>query len=145
MNKDIREVKKVVSSIHMGNLLFRNYINRTKDEKLKKELIQILERFESHVDHFKSMTNKYDLKNVEKLNFGQEMVLSVQLMKHHKNDFGIIQEALRGLNMGTLGMLDFVYNNPDMYKDIKDYAMVVLKDYDILQERLHKFSLETYC
>ena len=47
--------------------------------------------------------------------------------------------------MGTLGMLDFVYNNPDMYKDIKDYAMVVLKDYDILQERLHKFSLETYC
>lgn len=145
MNKDIREVKKVVSSIHMGNLLFRNYINRTKDEKLKKELIQILERFESHVDHFKNMTNKYDLKNVEKLNFGQEMVLSVQLMKHHKNDFGIIQEALRGLNMGTLGMLDFVYNNPDMYKDIKDYAMVVLKDYDILQERLHKFSLETYC
>ncbi len=145
MNKDIREVKKVVSSIHMGNLLFRNYINRTKDEKLKKELIQILERFESHVDYFKSMTKKYDLKNVEKLNFGQEMVLSVQLMKHHKNDFGIIQEALRGLNMGTLGMLDFVYNNPDMYKDIKDYAMVVLKDYDILQERLHKFSLETYC
>ena len=145
MNKDIREVKKVVSSIHMGNLLFRNYINRTKDEKLKKELIQILERFESHVDYFKSLTKKYDLKNVEKLNFGQEMVLSVQLMKHHKNDFGIIQEALRGLNMGTLGMLDFVYNNPDMYKDIKDYAMVVLKDYDILQERLHKFSLETYC
>ena len=145
MNKDIREVKKVVSSIHMGNLLFRNYINRTKDEKLKKELIQILERFESHVDYFKTLTKKYELKNVEKLNFGQEMVLSVQLMKHHKNDFGIIQEALRGLNMGTLGMLDFVYNNPDMYKDIKDYAMVVLKDYDILQERLHKFSLETYC
>ena len=80
MNKDIREVKKVVSSIHMGNLLFRNYINRTKDEKLKKELIQILERFESHVDYFKSLTKKYDLKNVEKLNFGQEMVLSVQLM-----------------------------------------------------------------
>lgn len=145
MNSDVKDVKKVISSIHMGNLLFRNYINRTKDEKLKRELMQILERFESHVEHYKNMTKKYNLKNVEKLNVGQEMVLSVQLMKHHKNDFGIIQEALRGLNMGTLGMLDFIYNNPNIYKDIKDYSMVVLKDYDILKERLHKFTLETYC
>lgn len=145
MNSDVKDVKKVISSIHMGNLLFRNYINRTKDEKLKRELMQILERFESHVEHYKNMTKKYNLKNVEKLNMGQEMVLSVQLMKHHKNDFGIIQEALRGLNMGTLGMLDFIYNNPNIYKDIKDYSMVVLKDYDILKERLHKFTLETYC
>ena len=69
----------------------------------------------------------------------------MQLMKQYKDDFCIVSDALKGLNMGTLGMLDFIYNNQEVQHDVKEYAKVVLKDYDILKERLHKFTLETYC
>ena len=69
----------------------------------------------------------------------------MQLMKQYKNDFAIVSDALKGLNMGMLGILDFIYNNKRVDESVKDYAKVVLKDYDLLTERLHKFSLETYC
>ena len=145
VNSDVKEIKKVVSSMHMGNLLFKSYINRTEDEKLKKELMKVLDRFEAHVNKYKMVCQKYHIENIDKLNFKQEVSLNIQLMKQYKNDFGIISDALKGLNMGTLGMLDFIYKNKNINNEIKEYSKEVLKDYDILKERLHKFSLETYC
>lgn len=145
MNSDVKEIKKVVSSMHMGNLLFKSYIERTKDEKLKVELAKILDRFEAHVNKYKMVCRKYHIDNIERLSFRQEVSLNFQLLKQYRNDFGIISDALKGLNMGTLGMLDFIYNNQNVNDEIKEYSKVVLKDYDILKERLHKFSLETYC
>lgn len=145
MNSDIKEIRKVVSSMHMGNLLFKNYISKATDESLKKELSKILDRFEAHVNKYKIVCSKYHVDNIDKFNLRQELSLNMQLLKQYKNDFGIISDALRGLNMGTLGMLDFIYNNKNINNEIKDYSKEVLKDYDILKERLHKFSLETYC
>lgn len=145
MNSDVKEIKKVVSSMHMGNLLFKSYIERTKDDELKKELSKILDRFEAHVNKYKMVCQKYNINNIDKLNFRQEVSLNFQLMKQYRNDFGIISDALKGLNMGTLGMLDFIYYNKNINDEIKEYSKEVLKDYDILKERLHKFSLETYC
>lgn len=145
MNNEAKEIKKVVSSMHMGNILFKSYINRTKDEELRRELAKILDRFEAHVNKYKVVCGKYHIDNIDKLNIRQEVSLNFQLMKQYKNDFGIISDALKGLNMGTLGMLDFIYNNKNINNEIKEYSKEVLKDYDILKERLHKFSLETYC
>lgn len=146
MNKQTnKEIKKVVSSMHMGNYLFKSYIQRTNDEKLKIELQNVLDRFESHVNKFKIVTEKYNIKNIDKFSFSQEIGINMQLMKQYKTDFAIVSDALKGLNMGMLGMLDFIYKNKDVDESVKDYAKVVLKDYDILTERLHKFSLETYC
>lgn len=145
VNSDVKEIKKVVSSMHMGNLLFKSYIERTKDDELKKELSKILDRFEAHVNKYKMVCQKYNINNIDKLNFRQEVSLNFQLMKQYRNDFGIISDALKGLNMGTLGMLDFIYYNKNINDEIKEYSKEVLKDYDILKERLHKFSLETYC
>lgn len=142
---NIKEIKKVVSSIHMGNLLYKSYIKKTDDETLRSELAKVLERFEKHVDEFKKLSSKYNVKSIEKLNLRQETVLNFQLLKQYKTDFDILADALRGLNMGTIGMLDFIYKNEEMDKEIKKYAEGVLKDYDILRERLHKFGVETYC
>lgn len=144
-NQTNKEIKKVVSSMHMGNYLFKSYIKRTKDEKLKAELQNVLDRFISHVNKFKIVTNKYHVKNIDKFSFAQEVGINMQLMKQYKSDFAIVSDALKGLNMGMLGMLDFIYKNKNIDENVKDYAKVVLKDYDILTERLHKFSLETYC
>lgn len=144
-NQTNKEIKKVVSSMHMGNYLFKSYIKRTKDEKLKAELQNVLDRFVSHVNKFKIVTNKYHVKNIDKFSFAQEVGINMQLMKQYKSDFAIVSDALKGLNMGMLGMLDFIYKNKNIDENVKDYAKVVLKDYDILTERLHKFSLETYC
>lgn len=145
MNSETKEIRKVVSSMHMGNLLYKNYINKALDEDLKKELMKVLDRFEAHVNKYKVVCGKYHIDNIDKLNLRQELTLNMQLLKQYKNDFDIISDALRGLNMGTLGMLEFIYNNKNVNSEIKDYSKVVLKDYDILKERLHKFSLETYC
>ena len=146
MNSQInKEIKKVVSSMRMGNYLFKSYIKRTNDEKLKVELQNVLDRFESHINKIKIVSTKYHVKNIEKLSFKQELGLNMQLMKQYKNDFSIVSDALKGLNMGMLGMLDFIYKNKNVDESVKDYAKVVLKDYDLLTERLHKFSLETYC
>lgn len=144
-NENEKELKKVVSSMHMGNILFKDYINRTKDEKLKKELTTVLNRFENHTNSFKKLARKYEIDNIDKLTLRQEMGIKFQKIKKHQNDFGIITEVLRGLNMGMLGMLDFVYNNKNIDHEFKDYALEVLKDYDLLNERIHKFSLENYC
>ena len=129
----------------MGNLLYKSYIKKTDDETLRSELAKVLERFEKHVDEFKKLSSKYNVKSIEKLNLRQETVLNFQLLKQYKTDFDILADALRGLNMGTIGMLDFIYKNEEMDKEIKKYAEGVLKDYDILRERLHKFGVETYC
>ncbi len=145
MGKHEKEIKKVVSSMHMGNLLYKNYIKKTNDELLKKELMRVLNRFENHVDKMKEVCNRYQIDNVDKLNIRQELSLSVQLMKQYKNDYAILSDAIKGLNMGTLGMLDFIHNNQKINYEIKDYSKEILKDYDILKERLHKFGLETYC
>lgn len=145
MGKHEKEIKKVVSSMHMGNLLYKNYIKKTNDELLKKELMRVLNRFENHVDKMKEVCNRYQIDNVDKLNVRQELSLSVQLMKQYKNDYAILSDAIKGLNMGTLGMLDFIHNNQKINYEIKDYSKEILKDYDILKERLHKFGLETYC
>ncbi len=145
MGKHEKEIKKVVSSMHMGNLLYKNYIKKTNDEALKKELMRVLNRFETHVDNMKLVCRKYQIDNIDKLNARQELSLSVQLMKQYKNDYAILSDAIKGLNMGTLGMLDFIHNNQNISYDIKDYSKEILKDYDILKERLHKFGLETYC
>lgn len=144
-NQTNKEIKKVVSSMRMGNYLFKNYIRRTKDEKLKEELKNVTDRFESHINKFKIVSNKYHVKNIERLSFPQELSLNMQLIKQYKNDFAIVSDALKGLNIGMLGILDFIYKNKFVDESVKDYAKVVLKDYDILTERLHKFSLETYC
>lgn len=140
-----KEIKKVVSSMHMGNLLFKSYINKTNNEKLKKELLLVLDRFESHLNKLKIVSRKYYVDNIDKLSFRQEMTLNLQLMKRFKSDFDIVSEALKGLSMGTIGMLDFIYYNKEIDGEVLDYAKVILKDYDILKERLHKFSIETYC
>ena len=145
MGKHEKEIKKVVSSMHMGNLLYKNYIKKTNDELLKKELMRVLNRFENHVDKMKEVCSRYQIDNVDKLNVRQELSLSVQLMKQYKNDYAILSDAIKGLNMGTLGMLDFIHNNQKINYEIKDYSKEILKDYDILKERLHKFGLETYC
>ena len=142
---NIKEIKKVVSSIHMGNLLYKSYIKKADDQALRGELAKVLERFEKHVDEFKKLANKFNVKNIERLNLRQEAVLNFQLLKQYKTDFDILADALRGLNMGTIGMLDFIYKNGEMDQSIKKYAEGVLKDYDILKERLHKFGVETYC
>ena len=76
-----KEIKKVVSSMHMGNLLFKSYINKTNNEKLKKELLLVLDRFESHLNKLKIVSRKYYVDNIDKLSFRQEMTLNLQLMK----------------------------------------------------------------
>ena len=60
MNKQTnKEIRKVVSSMRMGNYLFKSYIRRTHDEKLKDELQNVLDRFESHINKFRVVSAKY--------------------------------------------------------------------------------------
>ena len=126
------ELNKFLSYMHMGNTIYRIYLEHAKkleNEKLIHLIIEIQEIFKTHEEAIANLIM---------------MGVYKEKLKTFDNAFDICLSAIKATNMGMISALRFLDENKELSKGIKEYIIKVIDDYGIIINKLKEFLLQEY-
>ena len=141
------ELNKFLSYMHMGNTIYRIYLEHAKkleNEKLIHLIIEIQEIFKTHEEAIANLIKEFDEKPTDDLTFAGMMGVYKEKLKTFDNAFDICLSAIKATNMGMISALRFLDENKELSKGIKEYIIKVIDDYGIIINKLKEFLLQEY-
>lgn len=144
MNKKLQEINKFLRSIHMGTQTFRVYKEKTTDVKLLNLFDEALKVFKKHENILTALLLDLEIDPTDELSIGNDFVIMMERMKKPCCDFAVGIYALKALNMGLIGGLEFIYEHRDFSLKHKLILNEVIDDYVILIKK-HLEKLQEFC
>ena len=141
------ELNKFLSYMHMGNTIFRIYLEHAKkleNKKLINLIVEIQEIFKTHEEAIANLIKEFDEKPTDDLTFAGMMGVYKEKLKTFNNSFDICLSATKATNMGMISALRFLDENKELSKGIKEYIIKVIDDYGIIINKFKEFLLQEY-
>lgn len=139
------ELNKFLSYIHMGTTIFRIYYeqaHRLKNEKLLNKIVEIEEIFKTHEESITNLIEEFGEKATDSLTMAGIMGVYKERMKILDDDFSICINAIKSTNMGYVSAIKFLYENRQLFEEIKIKITEVINDYENIIGMLKKYIFE---
>ena len=133
------ELNKFLSYIHMGNSIYRIYLDSA--EKLHADslvsLIQEIEEiFKTHEEKITRLIHEENEKATTSLTAAGLLGVYKEKLKIFDSAFTICINALKSTNMGLISAIKFLEDNKELHKEIKDIVINVIEDYQTIEKKI---------
>lgn len=138
------ELNKLLSYIHMGNSIFRIYLDEAQeldDKHLIKQIKIIQKLFKKHETTITNFIQENDEKATKSISSAGLMGIYMEKLKSFDNSFSICKAAIKSTNMGMLSTIKFLKENEHLPNKIKDVVKEMIDDYLFIQEQLVNFII----
>ena len=139
------ELNKLISYIHMGNSIYRIYLDHAeelKDGKLILEIKKIQEIFKKHEETISNLIQDNHEIPTKSITSAGLMGIYKEKLKSFDNSFSICKAAIKSTNMGMLSTIKFLKENENLSNNIKQKIVEIIDDYLIIQKQITSFILE---
>ena len=132
------ELNKLISYIHMGNCIYRIYLEHAlelEDESLIKEIKSIQSIFKKHEDTINSLIEQNGEESAGLMGIYKEK------LKSFDNTYSICKAAIKSTNIGMLSTIKFLKENENLSQNIKEKIEEIINDYLNIQKIMTLFIL----
>ena len=138
------ELNKLISYIHMGNCIYRIYLEHAlelEDESLIKEIKSIQSIFKKHEDTINSLIEQNGEESTKRITSAGLMGIYKEKLKSFDNTYSICKAAIKSTNMGMLSTIKFLKENENLSQNIKEKIEEIINDYLNIQKIMTLFIL----
>ena len=142
----IKPMNRFLSNIYMAKEIFHIFQEKAMDIQLKNLFLDICNTFESHEKKITEIICKLGLEPSENMMLSQVMATKMERFKARvfKTDFKLCMLAIKDINMGIIGGLEFLHKYQQLEFAFLDKGADVVKDYDNILSKVKKFVSEHY-
>ena len=62
-------------------------------------------------------------------------------IKFAEEDFDLVKLAIKAINIGSIGIMNILHNNPEIPESFKETAKSILLDYDSITKKLKTYAI----
>ncbi len=139
MKEQLELVNAFYSSLRMGELTFKNYYNKARNENLKTLLKEIRDRLVFHEEEVEKILHERMKDPDTSMKWKQKLVLIMVENKSYDEDIYLILDAIDALSKAIKGGVTFLYTHGELDDELYNPLKEIVKDYDNLIVRLKKY------
>lgn len=131
-NITIQEMNKFLKGIHMGGTTFKEYLDKAQSQKLKDELIKIIESFKKHEEVITKSISDLGGDAADSLGIMGTMGQLFEKVKliTADTDEEVLEHAIKAMDMGIKNANKFIEENKNLDDSLMKEVKGVVKDYD---------------
>lgn len=130
--KNIKELNKFLTGIHMGAATFKDYLKKAENLELKSKLKEIEEAFKGHEETITRRIEEIGGNASDSLGIiGNlaEMVEKIKLISID-TDVEVCDHAIKAINIGIKNSNKFIQENENIEESIMNDIKGIVKDYN---------------
>ena len=136
--RNIERLNKFLKGIHMGEITFKDYLEKAQSPKLQNELNRIIESFKRHEEAITKRINDLGGNAADSVGIiggmGQ-LFEKIKLLTADKDE-EVLEHAIKAMEMGIKNADKFIRENKDLEESLLNDVKGVVKDYDNHLRRL---------
>ena len=129
-------------STTMGLHIFKEYQKKASDENLNKVFKELYQKLKSHQQAIKNQLEKLGI-DEEPMKISQTLAIKMEKLKikFAEDDFDLVKLAIKAINIGSIGIMNILHNNPEIPESFKETAKSILLDYDSITKKLKTYAI----